>query len=575
MKNIIRTLTTILIITLFSNVSADNAENDLLKKRAFRLRAQRQYEKAAKLHEMVLENNPSDVENVYHLILNLIQSTNLEKAEDLLNKYKKQMLGVQRIQLELMLLLTRSEFVKAEKISNDYLETNENRTNNFGIVARIFEQYRQYDIAVKIYLKARKLSGDDNSYCRELANSYFTSQNYEYAVIEYIKLLQERNHYSSFVLNKFKEMLKQDRKVINYIKNTAGISEDPSVKELYALSLGEIEEFSNALKVYESLPNEKLLKYADRMLKKGYEQIAIDAYNTFLQTNKDNAQKATIMIRLAQIHIDNNNLQQAEKILLEIYNDKTLTSRRNRYQTKASRQCRELLAEISLMRQASNDKVLQYLYEAKKFAYNTRDRNEVKLKIVRLNIMNQKTDIAKKQLSKILTSESSNSEIFKKGYYYSFLIAIMTKDAEADSLLSELLVTIPEDEMTNDALRLFQIVNYVSKQKDKDRLLKAYRKRSLYRFEESLTLLDSVYQRTNNENILFLYGEWALEFGAKEKAKEVFLNQYKDSDLQQYAKLKLAEIEIDSSKKKNMSTSFLEKNPNSIFAPQFRRILSE
>ena len=64
-----------------------------------------------------------------------------------------------------------------------------------------------------------------------------------------------------------------------------------------------------------------------------------------------------------------------------------------------------------------------------------------------------------------------------------------------------------------------------------------------------------------------------MQMGAMELATEIFSHEYSKPDIQQYAALKLVEIEKDKTEKKNYSRDFLQNNPQSIFSPQFRRIL--
>ncbi|NQT65302.1 MAG: hypothetical protein HQ554_03895 [FCB group bacterium] len=172
-----------------------------------------------------------------------------------------------------------------------------------------------------------------------------------------------------------------------------------------------------------------------------------------------------------------------------------------------------------------------------------------------------------------MNKENTGSDIFKKGYYYSFLIAIMTNDAESDSLLGELLINIPQDEMTNNALLLFQSTNHVQNDADREDFLKAYRKRSLFKNQEAIELLQSIYERSKIEDLFFLAGEWAMQTGNVELATEIFSHEFSKPDLQQFAILKLAEIENDKTTKRNFSRDFLQNNPQSVFSPQFRRIL--
>ena len=555
------------------NAFADVNENDILKRRASSYRANKQYEKAISLYETVLKNDPNDVENIHALIIILLQTSKIEQAEKLLDKYEKRMQDTQYFQLRLMVLLHKAEFDEAQKLSNRFLNKQRGNINNYGTVAKVFEQYRQYEASIEIYLKARKIAGDENLYVRELAYDYQVLKDHKNAVREFVRLVENRNQYAAFVLSRFKSMLLEETSVIRYIKETAGKSENHAIREIYALCLGEIGEDEKALKEYEDLPAENLLKFADRMEKNERLDVAIRAYNIYLIRSVNIIENAKTKIALANIHIKQNELTKAEEILLELYQDKDLKSRRNRYKTRANRQCRELLAEIYLMRNASQKEIIKYLEEAKEFTFNKNDISEIEYRIIHLLIMNGENDLAKEKLRNVLENENSGSDTFKKGYYYSFLIAIMTNDAESDSLLGELLINIPEDAMTNDALLLFQSTNHVQNDADREDLLKAYRKRSLFKNQEAIELLQSIYERSKIEDLFFLAGEWAMQTGNMELATEIFSHEFSKPDLRQFAILKLTEIENDKTAKRNFSRDFLQNNPQSIFSPQFRRML--
>ena len=548
-------------------------ENEILKRRANSYRSRKQYEKAISLYETIEKNDPDDIDNIRELIMILIQVSKIDKAEKLLNTYKKKMRNDLHFQLKLMILLHKAEFVKAHKLSNEFLDKQRGNINSYGSVAKVFEQYRQYETSVEMYLKARKIAGDENLYVREIATGYYALKDYRNAVREFVKLAENRNSYAAFILSRFKSILKEDVSVIRYIKDTCGKSKNPTIKEIYALCLGEIGEFEKALQEYEHLPAKNLLKFADRVEKNGEADVAIRAYNMFLNRSVNIIENAKTMIRLTNIYIIQNELKKAEEILLDLYHNKDLKLKRNRYKTRANRQCRELLAQIYLMRNASQKEIIQYLEEAKEFTFNKNDIYEIEYKIIHLLIMNGENDLAKEKLINVLKNENSGSDIFKKGYYYSFLIAIMTNDTKSDSLLSELLINIPEDDITNDALLLFQSTNQVLSNEDRKDLLKAYRMRSLYENSEAIEILRSIYERSELEEMLFLAGEWAMQTGKMELASEIFSHEYSKPDLQQYAILKRAEIEKDKTEKKNYSRNFLQNNPQSIFSPQFRRIL--
>nr|MDA3813828.1 hypothetical protein [Candidatus Cloacimonadota bacterium] len=160
----------LLVITL--NAFADVNENDILKRRASSYRSRKQFEKAIGIYETIEKNDPNDMGNIRELVLILIQTSKIEKAEKLLNTHQKKMPENLHFQLKLMILLHKAEFDEAQKISNEFLDKQRGNITNYGNVAKVFKQYRQYETAIEIYLKARKIAGDENLFIRELANDY-------------------------------------------------------------------------------------------------------------------------------------------------------------------------------------------------------------------------------------------------------------------------------------------------------------------------------------------------------------------------------------------------------------------
>ncbi|NQT65181.1 MAG: hypothetical protein HQ554_03270, partial [FCB group bacterium] len=296
----------IILIVLTLNAFADVNENDILKRRASSYRSRKQFEKAIGIYETIEKNDPNDMDNIRELVLILIQTSKIEKAEKLLKNYEKNMQEDIHFQLKLMILLHKAEFDEAQRLGNEFLDNRSGNINNYGAVAKLFEQYRQYETSIEIYLKARKIAGDENLYVQELANDYQAIKDHENAVREFVRLVENRNQFAAFVLSRFKSMLLEEASVIRYINDTAGKSENHAIREIYALCLGEIGEFEKALKEYENLPVENILKFADRMEKNGRSDIAIRAYNIYLIRSVNLIENAETKIALANIHIKQN-----------------------------------------------------------------------------------------------------------------------------------------------------------------------------------------------------------------------------------------------------------------------------
>jgi len=184
-----------------------------------------------------------------------------------------------------------------------------------------------------------------------------------------------------------------------------------------------------------------------------------------------------------------------------------------------------------------------------------------------LIMLNRFSD-AKEILLLVYNDKEIKKDTFKKGFLYSYLLAVFQKDAAADSLLGEIIINLPEDEAANDALLLANIIPEMNPD-DVDKFLAAYRQKLIYRVDEAITLLQEMYDNSNNEEMLFLAGEWAREADKDDLAITFFSHQYKDEIIGEYAQLQLTEITADS----KMKNEFLLSNPQSVFSPKFRMII--
>ena len=178
---------------------------------------------------------------------------------------------------------------------------------------------------------------------------------------------------------------------------------------------------------------------------------------------------------------------------------------------------------------------------------------------------------AKKILSKVLQREEPGSDIFKLGYFYSFQLALMEQDSAADSLLAELMINLPENSSTNDALFLANLKTAFAD--DWMGFLGAYRLKMLHKDKKAIDELIAIHAGSENEKILFLAGEWAVDINDIATAETIFNTEFQDEILKEYVVLKRVQIAENEQLKNNISLEFLKANPQSIFSPEFRRLL--
>ena len=80
---------------------------------------------------------------------------------------------------------------------------------------------------------------------------------------------------------------------------------------------------------------------------------------------------------------------------------------------------------------------------------------------------------------------------------------------------------------------------------------------------------------TESEVLYVLALEWAIQTGYEEIVSEVAVREFLQQDYRQFAKLREAEFSKNSEVTQSIVTNFLSDNPQSVFSPQFRRLIAE
>jgi tetratricopeptide (TPR) repeat protein len=543
-------------------------EKEILKKQASSMISRRQYEQANRIYEKIMQDYPVDASTTELYITNLLRISKFKLAEDKLAQYNSILPSIAIMRMKLPILIGKGNFKEARKTALDFLDENKGNIVYYHNVAQIFSQYRQNETAIEIYEMVREIAKDDYLYTREVAQSYSNARNYDKAIVEYFKLLEKQSGYSNYILNRLQTILLEDTKYIKTIKLESKDHPDPNARELYALCLAAIGKFELALQQYDELDAEKLNTFARKMKIAGNLDVAEMGYTGYLKKVNDSSKIANAKIELAETLIMLRRFNDAKEILLQVYNNKEIKKSNFKYRTKANRQCRELLADLVLREKGNEKEVVTYLEEAKQFTFNQVERNEIEFKIINLLMLIENYEESRMKLANLLKTEDPGTDTFKKGYLYSYLLAVFQKDAIADSLLGEIIINLPEDEAANDALLLANLIPEMSPE-DVDIFLAAYRQKLIYRVDEAITLLQELYDNSSNEEMLFLAGEWAREAGNDELALSFFSHQYQNDIIGEYVQLQLTEIADD----QEMKNEFLLSNPQSVFSPKFRMIV--
>lgn len=561
----------ILTLFLFQNLLQAEKRIDILSKQADRYYAQQQFEKAIEFYQMILEEQPQNAKIIEKLFNVHIRISQLDKAEEILLE-SEEFLSTQLVaKLKITLYLRKGNITKARQTADELIQNNPQHMNYYPMLANLFEAFRHYEIAIDFLQAAREKSGNPFVYARELAFDFQNINDMQNAVKEYLKLVDDQNRYSSYVINRLKQILRDDPKVIQIVEKYTKENEDQKVQEIYALALGEVGEYQKALLAYEKLSPAMLLRFANRQYTYQNFQIALQAYQNYLEKPMQIFKKADIQIKIAQIYLKLENYLAAEQILQDIRNEEELQKRQNRYRTRANIQARKLLADIAIRTDKQPELTEKYLREAKSFTFNDMEKKMIDLDLVNFQILQKKMNNAKTKLQEILQNEEPGSDIYKRSFYYSYLIARLENDPIKDSLLSECIINSADSPEINDVLMLENILNAM--EADQDKLLDAFLQKKNYRVKNAVKILEKIFADSGNENILFLAADWASSANLEQEALALLQYEYKDEVLMKSAELKLTEILDRESEKR--SSVFLAAHPNSVFSPLFRRILEK
>jgi hypothetical protein len=563
-----------LLSIIFLCLYAQYDEKTILLQQAQSMVQSRRFQQAETIYNDLMIKYPGDYSIVLNLINTLVLSTKYDEAYELLNAKKGSMPSDVYSTQKIYLLIQKSNFEEAYSFALNYLDQNPNQVTLYRTIASFFESKMQFEKAIQIYMKGRQVSHDETLNSQEMANDLFQIRNYKEAIPEYFKLLSRNPSYSYFVANQMQMILKDDPKQINAIARESEKSTVIETKEVYARSLVVLGNFQQALQIYRQLPPEKLVQFADEQYSAKRDSLALMAYNDVLPKIVDPARVADIQIRQARIFIMTGNTKFAENTLNQIINDKTIQSPSYRFVTRANREARELMAEVLIQQKGSSQKIIFYLNDAKKYAFNTAEADEIEFEIINYQIMNGSYDDAKQRLSSILKKENTGSAIYKNGYYYSFLIATMQNDPAADSLLNNCIIATPESPDTNDALYLSFIISGL-KGASREQFLEAYRMRKMHQDLDAIAIMDSLYERTKDEELRILIGDWAIQSKQYITARNAFNFAFKDVTLKEYAALQITKLyESNQNEQQKLTIDFLKGNPDSVFSPEFRMLLS-
>ncbi|HOC95959.1 MAG TPA: tetratricopeptide repeat protein [Candidatus Cloacimonadota bacterium] len=543
-------------------------EREILTQQALAQLGVRQFAEAEKIFLQILEKYPNDTNSVLQLMNVYFQTSQLDKAEELLKRYRRSLPENQGTEQEIQLLIMRGKPEQAWNLSQAYLQRQNYGEGNYRLLASFFERRGFFDQVLRLYRDARKQLGKPDLFRLEIANSALNFRQFDVAVSEYLTWLEQNPPNLYFVNNQCKTIIKEDPSMLRVIGNHVRGRDSEVLRELYANILVSQQEYLQALEIYKQLPLDKLIRFANEQFTAQNDRIALPAFEYLGSLDGDAFDRNEYKLRQAQIQFRNGNYGSSTQILLQISAEPQMRERQNLFRKGVNLATRKLLAETALATAKDIPAALDWYGEARQFCNNNYDLQDVDLAVVRLLIIQQDYDRARQKLLQVREPRHGETRD-----YLLFTLELMRGNTElADSLMNDYLIAHPAGAFANDAIYQMMLVLGLQ-EADKESFFGANRLMML-RDPAAIDSLQSVFLRNGDEELLILASEWAILLARQDKAKTLLEHEWQDEVCAEYAALLKLVLTTDGESEQLMARDFLKNNPDSIFAPKFRQSLS-
>lgn len=561
----------VLLIVLCSMVSlaiGQYNEKEILFQQAYQLLAQRQYSQAEQLFIQLLDKYPNDLNSIMQLLSIYFNLAQTDKAEALLAQYQRIIPAQTYAEQHIQLLVMQAKPVEAWQESMAFLDLYSHDEYKYRRLASFFERKGFYDKVLALYSMARVKLNNPELFRLEIANTSLNYRLLEPAIREYMAYLEKNPVNLFFTNNQIKTILMEDSTLVTVVGAIADSSSSPVLKELYAGALLNSKDYSGALNVYKQLDIAKLLRFAEEQAAAENDSVAYAAYDYAVTVEKDDVKAAEYLYKMAQIRFRNADFAATEVLLrrnlsLPFWKDRNLS-----YRSTVSVRLRKLMSDNCLAMGLPPDSAKVWLEEAKKYAQNNVERQEIDLEIARLLIMTGNKPAAEKILS------ATNQPVLnEKRDYLSFLAALLySENTHADSLMNEFVIKYPGSPFTNDAIYL-NMLTINLQAADQAQFFTAIRLLQLNQ-ESGLDTLQTVFEHSKDEELRLLAIEWAIGFGNFARSEQLLDYTFTDELALEYSDLLKMLLSKDNTEQQRLAREFLKAKPNSIFSPNFRSKIS-
>lgn len=558
----------ILMLLLASAAPAQYNERDILSQQAYVLLSQRQFAESEKIFLEILAKFPDDTNSVLQLMNIYYQTSQVDKAESILNQYRRILPPNQAQEQDIQLLIMQGKPDAAWKLSQAYLKQPGSNENSYRLVASYFERRGFFEQVLQLYKDARSQLNKPELFQLEIANSALNYRLFSEALQEYLTWLEKNPANLFFVNNQCKIIINEDPSMLQELGDFVLSRDSEILKELYANILVAQKQWTQALSIYKKLPQDKLIRFADEQYSALNDELALPAFRYLESISADPFTRNDYRLRLAYIQF--RNLQYAETGLLlqQVIDAPELQSGQNRLRKGINLNARKLMAENILAQRKDVASALTWYQEAKNYCVNSYDTQDIDLAIVRLLLIQKDFVAARNKLLAITDEKHAETRD-----YLLFTTELMQGNIpQADSLMNEYVIRYPAGTYVNDAF--YQMMLVLGLQgADREGFFAANRL-MLLKDSAAVDSLQSIFSRTKDEELLILAAEWAILLSDEAKAQSILDYPWEDGVCAEYAALLKLMLTSDSETEQRMARDFLKANPNSIFAPKFRQRLS-
>lgn len=543
-------------------------ERDILNQQAYQMLGQRQFAEAEKIFLQVLEKYPDDANSVLQLLNIYFQTSQLDKAENLLRQYRRILPANQATEQEILLLVMQGRPDDAWNLGQTQLSRMNHSESTYRLLASYFERRGFYDHVLRLYEEARARRGNPDLFRLEIANAALNYRRFELALREYLSFLEKNPSNIFFVNNQCKTILRENPELIATIGEFAETSANPIIKELYANALLSQNRAPEALEVYKNLPPERLLSFAEQQYATLNDEVALPAFEHLAGISTETLERNDYRLRQAFIHFRSGRHVETDSLLRAVIADSLMLERKNYQRRGVNLNARKLMAENSLALTKSTAAAKTWYEEARRFCGSAYDRQNIDLALVRLLAIDQDFETALAILNGV--NEPKHLETRD---YLRFSVELLRGNTDvADSLMNEYVIRWPGGVYVNDAIYQMMFVLELSG-KDLDSFHLANRM-MLLGDPAAVDTLAAVFASTDDEELLILAVEWAILLAEPDKALNLLEHDWQDPVSTEYAALLRLKLSTEEDEAQRFARDFLTANPGSIFAPKFRMSLA-